>query len=64
MILNFLNMGGYGFYIWLSYAFAIFSLTYLYYVSVKKLDSVKNIEHLYHAEKVTEAPVSAEANRL
>jgi heme exporter protein CcmD len=64
MILEFLNMGGYGFYIWLSYAFATFSLIFLYYVSVKKLNSIKNIEHLYQAEKVTEVSVSQEANRF
>ncbi len=38
MILEFLNMGGYGLYIWLSYAFAALSLISLYYVSVKKLN--------------------------
>jgi len=55
MILEFLNMGGYGLYIWLSYAFAALSLISLYYVSVKKLNSIKNIEHLYQSEKVEEA---------
>jgi heme exporter protein CcmD len=64
MILEFLNMGGYGLYIWLSYAFATFSLIFLYYISVKKLNSIKNIEHLYQAEKVTEVSVSQEANRF
>ena len=64
MILQFLNMGGYGFYIWLSYAFAALSLTVLYYVSVKKLNSIKNIEHLYQSEKVEEVSVSAQANRF
>ena len=64
MILEFLNMGGYGLYIWLSYAFATFSLIFLYYVSVKKLNSIKNIEHLYQAEKVTKVSVSQEANRF
>jgi heme exporter protein CcmD len=64
MILEFLNMGGYGLYIWLSYAFTTFSLIFLYYVSVKKLNSIKNIEHLYQAEKATEVSVSQEANRF
>ena len=64
MILEFLNMGGYGLYIWLSYAFATFSLIFLYYVSVKKLNSIKNIEHLYQAVKATEVSVSQEANRF
>ncbi len=64
MILEFLNMVGYGFYIWLSYAFATFSLIFLYYVSVKKLNSIKNIEHLYQAGKSTEVSVSQEANRF
>jgi len=64
MILEFLNMGGYGLYIWLSYSFATFSLIFLYYVSVKKLNSIKNIEHLYQAEKATEVSVSQEANRF
>ena len=64
MIFKFLNMGGYGLYIWLSYAFATFSLIFLYYVSVKKLNSIKNIEHLYQSEKTTEVFVSAEANRF
>jgi len=39
MILEFLNMGGYGLYIWLSYTFAALSLISLYYISVKKLNS-------------------------
>jgi len=64
MILQFLNMGGYGLYIWLSYAFAALSLTVLYYVSVKKLNSIKNIEHLYQSEKVEEVTVSAQVNRF
>jgi heme exporter protein CcmD len=64
MILEFLNMGGYGLYIWLSYSFAAFSLIFLYYVSVKKLNSIKNIEYLYQAEKATEVFVSQEANRF
>lgn len=64
MILEFLNMGGYGLYIWLSYVFATFSLIFLYYASVKKLNSIKNIEHLYQAEKVTKVSVSQEANRF
>tara|TARA_B110000503_G_scaffold130519_1_gene204010 strand:+ start:1115 stop:1309 length:195 start_codon:yes stop_codon:yes gene_type:complete len=64
MILQFLNMGGYGLYIWLSYAFAALSLTVLYYFSVKKLNSIKNIEHLYQSEKVEEVSVSAQANRF
>jgi heme exporter protein CcmD len=64
MILEFLNMGDYGLYIWLSYAFAALSLISLYYVSVKKLNSIKNIEHLYQSEKVEEASVSAQSNRF
>ncbi|NCU73702.1 MAG: heme exporter protein CcmD [Candidatus Fonsibacter lacus] len=64
MILQFLNMGGYGLYIWLSYAFAALSLTVLYYVSVKKLNSIKNIEHLYQSEKIEDASVSAQASRF
>jgi heme exporter protein CcmD len=64
MILEFLNMGGYGLYIWLSYVFAALSLISLYYVSVKKLNSIKNIQHLYQSEKIDEASVSAQANRF
>ena len=64
MILEFLNMGGYGLYIWLSYAFAALSLISLYYVSVKKLNSIKNIEHLYQSEKIEDATVSAQASRF
>ena len=64
MILEFLNMGGYGLYIWLSYAFAALSLISLYYVSIKKLNSIKNIQHLYQSEKIEEASVSAQANRF
>jgi len=63
MILQFLNMGGYGLYIWLSYAFAALSLFSLYYFSVKKLNSIKNIEYLYQSEKIEEVSVSAQANR-
>ena len=64
MILEFLNMGGYGLYIWLSYAFAALSLISLYYVSVKKLNSIKNIQHLYQSEKIDEASFSAQANKF
>jgi heme exporter protein D len=64
MILEFLNMGGYALYIWLSYAFAVLSLTSLYYVSVKNLNSIKNIEHLYRSEKVKEASVSAQVSKF
>jgi heme exporter protein CcmD len=64
MILNFLNMGGYGLYIWLSYAFAALSLISLYYVSVKKLNSIKNIEHLYRSEKVKEVSASAQVSKF
>lgn len=64
MILEFLNMGGYGLYIWLSYAFATFSLIFLYYVSVKKLNSIKNIEHLYRSEKVKEVSASAQVSKF
>jgi heme exporter protein CcmD len=64
MILEFLNMGGYGLYIWLSYAFAALSLIYLYYVSVKKLNSIKNIEHLYRSEKVKEVSASAQVSKF
>ena len=64
MILQFLNMGGYGLYIWLSYAFAALSLTALYYVSVKKLNSIKNIEHLYRSEKVKEVSASAQVSKF
>ncbi|CAN1598694.1 MAG: hypothetical protein RIT01_220 [Pseudomonadota bacterium] len=64
MILEFLNMGGYGLYIWLSYAFAALSLISLYYVSVKKLNSIKNIEHLYRSEKVKEVSASAQVSKF
>ena len=64
MILNFLNMSSYGLYIWLSYAFTALSLISLYYVSVKKLNSIKNIEHLYRSEKVEEVLVSTQSNRF
>ena len=64
MILEFLNMGGYALYVWLSYAFAVLSLTSLYYVSVKNLNSIKNIEHLYRSEKVKEASASAQVSKF
>jgi len=64
MISNFLNMGGYGLYIWLSYTFAALSLTSLYYFSVKKLNSIKNIEYLYQSEKIEEVSVSAQATKF
>ena len=64
MIIEFLNMGGYGLYIWLSYAFAALSLISLYYVSVKKLNSIKNIEHLYRSEKVKEVSASAQVSKF
>ncbi len=64
MILNFLNMSSYGLYIWLSYAFTALSLISLYYVSVKKLNSIKKIEHLYQSEKIEEVSVSAQATKF
>ena len=64
MILNFLNMSGYGLCIWLSYAFTALSLISLYYVSVKKLNSIKDIEHLYQSEKIEEVSVSAQATKF
>jgi heme exporter protein D len=64
MILEFLNMGGYGLYVWLSYAFAALSLISLYYVSVIKLNSIKNIEHLYRSEKVKEVSASAQVSKF
>jgi heme exporter protein CcmD len=57
-------MNGYGLYIWLSYAFTALSLISLYYVSVKKLNSIKNIEHLYQFEKIEEVSVSAQATKF
>jgi heme exporter protein D len=51
-------------YIWLSYAFATLSLASLYYSSVKKLNSVKVVEHIYQTEKNEEVSISAQANRL
>jgi heme exporter protein CcmD len=64
MISEFLNMGGYGLYIWLSYAFAASSLVFLYYFSVMKLNSVKAAEHLYQTEKNEEVSISVQANRF
>jgi heme exporter protein CcmD len=64
MISEFLNMGGYGLYIWLSYVFAALSLVSLYYSSVKKLASIKSAEHLYQTEKNEEASISVQANRF
>ena len=64
MILEFLNMGGYALYVWLSYAFTALSLISLYYVSVKKLNSIKNIEHLYRSEKVKEVSASPQVSKF
>jgi heme exporter protein D len=51
-------------YVWLSYAFAALSLTSLYYVSVKNLNSIKNIEHLYRSEKVKEVSASVQVSKF
>ena len=64
MILEFFTMGGYGFYIWLSYAFAALSLVFLYYRSVKKLNSIQRIEYIYQSEKAESLSISAQANRF
>jgi heme exporter protein CcmD len=64
MIVKFLNMGSYGLYIWSSYAFAALSLVSLYYSSVKKLNSIKTLEHLYQTEKIEEVSIPAQANRF
>ena len=52
MILEFFTMGGYGFYIWLSYAFAALSLVFLYYRSVKKLNSIKELNIFTNPKKL------------
>jgi len=65
MILKFLNMGGYGFYIWLSYAFAALSLFSLYYSSLKRLNIIRNKEYLYQeSEKSIQDPVSNQAESI
>ena len=40
------------------------SLISLYYVSVKKLNFIKNIEHLYQSEKIEDASASAQVSRF
>ena len=65
MILNFLNMSGYGLYIWLSYAFSAISLVSLYYSSLKKLNVIRNKEYLYQeSEKSIQDPVSNQAKSI
>jgi heme exporter protein CcmD len=65
MILKFLNMGGYGLYIWLSYAFAALSLFSLYYSSLKRLNIIRNKEYLYQeSEKSIQDPVSNQAESI
>ena len=65
MISEFLNMGGYGLYIWLSYVFAALSLVSLYYSSVKKLNVIRNKEYLYQeSEKSIQDPVSNQAKSI
>jgi hypothetical protein len=65
MISEFLNMGGYGLYIWLSYAFAAISLVSLYYSSLKKLNVIRNKEYLYQeSEKSIQDPVSNQAKSI
>jgi heme exporter protein CcmD len=65
MISNFLNMGGYGLYIWLSYAFSAISLVSLYYSSLKKLNVIRNKEYLYQeSEKSIQDPVSNQAKSI
>ena len=65
MILEFLNMGGYGLYIWLSYTFSAISLVSLYYSSLKKLNVIRNKEYLYQeSEKSIQDPVSNQAKSI
>jgi len=65
MILKFLNMGGYGLYIWLSYGFSAISLVSLYYSSLKKLNVIRNKEYLYQeSEKSIQDPVSNQAKSI
>jgi heme exporter protein CcmD len=65
MISEFLNMGGYGLYIWLSYAFSAISLVSLYYSSLKKLNVIRNKEYLYQeSEKSIQDPVSNQAKSI
>ena len=65
MISEFLNMGGYGLYIWLSYAFSAISLVSLYYSSLKKLNVIRNKEYLYQeSEKSIQDPVSNQAESI
>ena len=65
MISEFLNMGGYGLYIWLSYAFSAISLVSLYYSSLKKLNVIRNKEYLYQeSEKSIQDPVSNQTKSI
>jgi heme exporter protein CcmD len=65
MISEFLNMGGYGLYIWLSYAFSAISLVSLYYSSLKKLNVIRNKEYLYQeSEKSIQDPVSNQVKSI
>jgi heme exporter protein D len=64
MILNFLNMGGYGFYIWLSYSFALVSLYSLYYFSSKQLKSVKHLEAIYSSSSLEKVVDLNSAQRI
>jgi len=65
MISEILNMGGYGLYVWLSYAFAAISLVSLYYSSLKKLNVIRNKEYLYQeSEKSIQDPVSNQAKSI
>ena len=65
MMSEFLNMGGYGLYIWLSYAFSAISLVSLYYSSLKKLNVIRNKEYLYQeSEKSIQDPVSNQTKSI
>ena len=53
-MLEFLNMDGYGIFIWPSYIFAFSLISYLYFRSVKQLKKLENEVEAIENKKATE----------
>ncbi len=60
-MLEFLNMDGYGIFIWPSYIFAFSLISYLYFRSVKQLKKLEKEVEAIENKKVTEKFNTAES---
>lgn len=60
-MLEFLNMDGYGIFIWPSYIFAFSLISYLYFRSVKQLKKLEKEVEAIENKKATEKFITADS---